>query len=91
MFKLRRKMLLIEMFAILAVALIVGLALLAMAAGPNGGTRGTSDPNIANIQGTLAVSNNVITVTATSTPAVALTTASGQIVTIHYNSTTGAV
>jgi hypothetical protein len=91
MFKLRRKMILIGMFAILALALIVGLALPAMAAGPIGGTRGTPEPNIANVQGTLAVASNVITVTATSTPAVALTAESGQMATILYNSTTGAI
>jgi len=91
MFKARSKFILIGILAILAAALIVALALPAMAAGPKGGILGMKDPNIASVQGTLTVTTTVITVTATSAPAVTLTAASGQMVTVIYNSTTGAV
>lgn len=74
----------------MATALIVALAMPALAAGPNGRTRGAPvipDSNAANVQDTMGLSGGSITITLNVSPVVALTASAGQMATIHYNST----
>jgi hypothetical protein len=47
--------------------------------------------NSANLHGTLAVSNNVITVTANATPSIALKVTAGQTVNVIYNGSSGII